>query len=997
MKPQISQSRENIDDNVFEINGINYKKNEDGKSLSVIKGRTEYTGSINVPASVTYKGTSYPVTSIGDCAFCDCSGLISVTIPDSVTSIGWGTFENCSGLTFITIPASVTTIAVSAFKGCSELTSINYNSTNCKKSIGHGLRQRFLWYRREFLDGYRPWFKDCPLTTLNIGGGVKEIPDYLAYNQNSLTSITIPTSVTTIGDSAFTGCACLTSVTIPDSVASIGDRAFEGCSGLTSVIIGSSVTTIGKEAFKGCSGLTSVTIPDSVTSIGDRAFVGCSGLTSVIIGSSVITIGDEAFQDCSGLTSVTIPDSVTSIGDRAFEWCRGLTSVSISASVTSIGKEAFKDCSGLTSVTIPDSVTSIGDGAFEWCRGLTAVTYNAINCRNHVYGSEAWFKGCSLTSFNIGEGVKQIPDYLACGQSRLTSVTIPESVTSIGDSAFCGCSGLTSITIPDSVTSIGGGAFGDCKGLNSVTIGSSVTYIGGGAFYGCTSLAFVTYNATKCGVLGYESFCDPVPWFVDCPLTALNIGEGVKQIPGYFAFGQKGLTSITIPTSVISVGKGAFRDCESLASVTIPASVSFVGEEAFANTPWYNNKPDGMVYIGKVVYKYKGDMLCNTSVVIKDGVVSVSPRAFENCKGLTDVTIPDSVSSIGDRAFCFCSGLTVVTIGNSVTSIGKAAFYGCNGLSSVIIPASVTSIGGRAFEGCSGLTTVTIPDSVTTIGGRAFLGCSGLTAVTYNATNCEGPIENRSPDPWFKDSPLTTLNIGEGVKHIPNYLAYCQRGLISITIPASVTSIGDRAFCDCSSLTSVTFNAINCESPVRNPYSDPFFRGPVSWFKGSPLTTLNIGKGVKQIPDYLACGQRSLTSIAIPASVTSIGGRAFEGCSGLTSVIIPDSVTSIGNKAFEGCTRLTSVTIPSSVTKIGDRALYCEYLREIYSLNPEPPEIGVETFCPFYASGFKRRVYVPEGSISKYKQARYWERFESFHAIVVPHDDGVTDGGDDLK
>ena len=229
MKPQISQSRENVDDSVFEINGINYKKNEDGKSLSVINGRSEFTGSIN--------------------AFCDCSGLISGTIPDSVTSIGWGTFENCSGLTFITIPASVTTIAVSAFKGCSELTSINYNSTNCKKSIGHGLRQRFLWYRREFLDGYRPWFKDCPLTTLNIGGGVKEIPDYLAYNQNSLTSITIPTSVTTIGDSAFTGCACLTSVTIPDSVASIGDRAFEGCSDLTSVTITDSDTSIGNETF----------------------------------------------------------------------------------------------------------------------------------------------------------------------------------------------------------------------------------------------------------------------------------------------------------------------------------------------------------------------------------------------------------------------------------------------------------------------------------------------------------------------------------------------------------------------------------------------------------------------------------------------------------------------------------------------------------------------------------------------------------------------------
>ena len=153
MKPQISQSRENVDDNFFEINGIYYTKNDSGETLSVTYSPTKYTGAINIPASVTYKGTSYPVTSIGDHAFCNCSGLISVTIP-----------------------ASVTTIAVSAFKGCSELTSINYNATNCNRRYGHGLRRRIL-PSLFFSDGYISWFKDCPLTTLNIGDGVKKIPN----------------------------------------------------------------------------------------------------------------------------------------------------------------------------------------------------------------------------------------------------------------------------------------------------------------------------------------------------------------------------------------------------------------------------------------------------------------------------------------------------------------------------------------------------------------------------------------------------------------------------------------------------------------------------------------------------------------------------------------------------------------------------------------------------------------------------------------------------
>ena len=191
---------------------------------------------------------------------------------------------------------------------------------------------------------------------------------------DSLTSVTIPSSVTTIGYSAFGRCSGLTNITIPNGVTSIGGSAFERCSGLTSITIPNSVTSIGEGAFSGCSGLTSITIPNGVTSIGEGAFAFCSSLTSVEIPNSVTSISDGAFGGCTGLTSMTIPNSVTSIGTDAFNGCSGLTNINIPNSVTSISDGAFEACSGLTSVTIPSSVVSIGNKAFYGCGSLTSVT-----------------------------------------------------------------------------------------------------------------------------------------------------------------------------------------------------------------------------------------------------------------------------------------------------------------------------------------------------------------------------------------------------------------------------------------------------------------------------------------------------------------------------------------------------------------------------------------------------------------------------------------------
>jgi len=297
----------------------------------------EYQGNVAIPEEVTYMNRTRKVTSIGNYAFYNCSGLTSIEIPNSVTNIGNYVFRNCNGLTSVTIPNSVTSIGYCAFSGCNGLTSVT------------------------------------------IGNSVTSIGEFAFLYCSGLTSITIPNSVTSIGGWAFSGCNGLTSVTIGNSVTRIGYAAFENCSGLkkvivkdiaawcgikfddsdsnpsfyahhlysdedteiTNLLIPNSVTSIGKYAFYYCKGLTSVTIPNSVTSIGDRAFYYCYGLTSVTIGKSVTSIGAEAFRGCSGLTSVTIPNSVTSIGELAFLYCSGLTSVTIGSGVTFIGSNAF--------------------------------------------------------------------------------------------------------------------------------------------------------------------------------------------------------------------------------------------------------------------------------------------------------------------------------------------------------------------------------------------------------------------------------------------------------------------------------------------------------------------------------------------------------------------------------------------------------------------------------------------------------------------------------
>ena len=577
---------------------------------------TDYTGEateLTIPSELD----GYTVTSIGGSAFSWCESLTSVDIPNSVTSIGDSAFSWCESLTSVGFPNSVTSIGYNAFAYCRSL--MNVDIPDSVTSIGGSA------------------FADCTsLTNITVASGNSNYSSEngVLYNKEKTTLIQYPAGKTDV------------SYTIPDSVTSIGDSAFTDCTSLTSVDIPNSVTSIGDEAFISCRSLTSVNIPDSVTSIASYAFAHCSSLTNVNIPSSVTTIENSAFAYCESLTSVDIPDSVTSI------W-----------------GDAFYLCTSLTSVDIPDSVTSIEEGAFAGCNSLTNITV-AINNPNYSSENGVLFNKDKTTLIQYPAGKTDI------------SYTIPDSVNNIGGFALSDCIFLTSITIPNNVTSIGDGAFSDCSALASITLPDSLVRIGSNAFYGTAyynntanwedGVLYINHHLVDTDTIyDYNSvLISSVPSdykikegtitiaeesFSDCStLKRLTIPGSVQYVGRYAFYGCSSLTDLIVEDGVKFIGVSAFAFCENLENIRLPDSIENLENQApdswsggvFVGTAYYNNAAnweDGVLYIGNIVY---GADLADV-IKFREGTVTLADRLYEAEK----IYLPRSVKNIGSYSF----------------------------------------------------------------------------------------------------------------------------------------------------------------------------------------------------------------------------------------------------------------------------------------------------------------------------------------------------------
>ncbi len=437
------------------------------------------------------------------------------------------------------------------------------------------------------------WFVNC-MPTVSYGGkffkdwtGLKsfDFGSATAINDNTFEgcgfeTITIPSTITSIGSSAFKNCKSATSVTIEGnpSIHKNGGT-FYGCSALTDVNI-DNLTLLAPSMFESCTSLTSVTIPSGVTSLGNNVFYNCSALASVEIPNGVTSIGSNAFRS-TAITGITIPNAVTSIGSEAFRQCTSLTSIAIPSSVTTVGNSAFYGCSSLTSITIPSSVTTVGNTAFYGCSSLKTVVFEGDDTELGT----SMFNACTkLESIRLPKNLEKIPNssFWGCGKVQIVNISEMTSLTTIGASAFQDSSTLV-FTLPDSVTTIesqafrsafknggsftinptsklqtiGSDAFNDCRTLPSIYIPSTVTSIGSGAF-------LQTYALTT------------IENFENCQITEIASKT--------FQSATK-LTYIKIPNTVTTIGENAFHGNEKLALVYIPNTVTSIADTFTGSQP----------------------------------------------------------------------------------------------------------------------------------------------------------------------------------------------------------------------------------------------------------------------------------------------------------------------------------------------------------------------------------------------------------------------------
>ena len=978
--------------------GITYRIDENGAMVAVAEATLTEA---NILSAVEFEGNQYPVIKINDNVFADNTNLTAVTLPEGLVEIGNSAFSGCQNLESLVLPESLTTFGRDAFNDCRLLKAIK------------------------------------------IPSGVTTIPDRCFYGCSSLESVTIPDGVTAIGDDAFQSCnlnaltlpeslekigiyafcnnSSLKSVNIPAKVKTIGERAFSSC-GLTGLVIQEGVQAIGNYAFERNS-LQNLTLPSTITSIGGGAFGENSNLQSIIcnavtpptlgenaIGSSVKEIkvpissiaaykqanGWKNFSNyCSGevvnngityridengatitaaeatLTEANIPSvvefegnqyPVIKINDRVFSDNINLTSVKIDNGLVEICRLAFNGCQNLESVVLPESLTTLGNNAFQYCKSLRAV--------------------------KIPSKVTTIPDQCFDGCSLLNSVTIPEGVTAIGDHAFGFCSLSNALTLPESLEKIGDCAFYNNRTLRSVNIPAKVKKIEERAF----SL---------------------------CGLTGLVIPEGVQTI-GSDAFYKNSLENLTLPSTITSIGGGAFGDINNLESIICNAATpptlgagafsidinpvikvpissiaayrkasgwkvftNYYGGEMIADGITYRinekeamvaavepslteaNIPSAVEFEGnqypviKINDKAFSGNTNLTSVTLPDGLVEIGNYAFSGCKNLESVALPESLTTFGYNAFGSCKSLKVVKIPSKVTTIPYKCFDSCSSLESVTIPEGVTTIGDYAFSGCN-LNALALPESLEAIGSSAFSGNQSLKSVNI-------PAKVKTIGAWaFSFCGLTDLVIPEGVQTIDGS-AFYGNSLQNLTLPSTITSIGNEAF-RCN-LQSIICNAATPPMLGDNAFSSgimPSIKVPLAsiaaYRKAFGWKDFSNYYGGEEIIDGVAYriddkGAYVQAAYMTESEVSLAENVAFEGAQ--------YPLYKIADKAFAGNGSITLVTVPATVETIGSNAFDGVTYPIIKIKATTPPVLASK--LPMLSA------IVPSASVKAYKAANYWK------------------------
>ncbi len=785
---------------------------------------------------------------------------------------------------------------------------------------------------------YAKWENEedgIPFTYVELADGTVEIRSYIGKRRY----ITIPEYidgklVSSIGESAFEGQTNLREITLPASITIIKDEAFADCINLVGINMPISLETIGYKAFLNNVRLSSVSFVEgsAIKTIASYAFANCSKLSYVSFPAAceLGTIGEFAFRGCTALARFEVPGTVTALSGSAFYRTTRLTQYGIIGSsanfavidgvlVNAAGNEIVAFPSNRSEAySIPDGITGIGRYAFAYSR-IPAVSLNNVSYVGEYafenanlselvipdtvkdMGNNAFAMNESLTSLEIGDGLSDIPDGAFYGALSLTEVSIPAGIGSIGVNAFFG-SGLETltfeeesrlyiirtaafsacnisrITIPASVNEIGDHAF-SCNRLISVGFedGSQLNTIGGLAFYGNVILSEMELPEGLINI-GGSAFSNT------SSLTAVVLPSTLENIGG-FAFESSGLTEITLPKALKTLGEGAFAYCHSLENIFVDSSNAVYKDV------------DGVVYSidGTTLVEYPAGNP-RSSYTAVSGITKVGAYAFYGSYKLASVILPDGVTEIEHHAFYFCEGMTSYDLSNTLVTVGDEAFAHNTAIKTYVFPNTLVSIGKYAFSYNESLTGLTMPDSLYQIGSFAFAYDYKLEQIIFNDT-------------------ATLPRI--------SYAAFANTGLKSFRIPASVSTVAQYAFKGNNKLNQITF-AANSKLESVSAY---MFQGctalkEIVFENGSHLTSIQA---------HGFDGLIRLETVDFGnAALTNIDNYAFRYCEMLTSVNVPDGVTYIGRYAFYGCKKLTRLDLPASIEFIGENAFYYAENLEIF-------------------------------------------------------------------
>ncbi|MBR4692862.1 MAG: leucine-rich repeat protein, partial [Oscillospiraceae bacterium] len=874
--------------------------------------------SLTLPASLT---------SIGRSAFFDCSKLESVVMTDGVTSIGPGAFQGCGKLTEMTLGAGVTEVAGTAFNSCTLLESIGVAPANPAFASVDGVL----------------FSKD--------GTALLRYPEGKAPADGAYA---VPSAVTRLGDCAFTSCAAVTSLTLPEglesigssslsrmgaaeltipaSVTELGDHAFEFNRNLTTVRILGSVPLIGSGVFNGCSNLTTVLLQGSVSVLGEGAFSGFTHLTTVQLSDDLTEIGNNAFSECTALAEITIPAGVTAIGTGAFYGCTALAAVDLGEGLESIGGSAFYGCTALTALDLPESLDAIGERAFYDCTALAALT---LPGEMTEIGAYAFYNCSHLPAVQLPQGLTALERNLFNKCSSLASVTIPEGVTRIEPFVFSGCRALTEITFPASLTELGfftytnmddepydaSYLFEACTRLARVTFSYPLASIPGRTFTDCSALAEVYYYGTEedwaaLGIGDSNGYLTGAALRVCGRLTVTEQPAGAILQPGAAALHT---AADGLPGAMLSYRwqrkplGGEWTDCSAGTAGFDTDTLTF--ETAVENS--------GDRYRCIVSDNYGNTAVTEPALLLvaegslRDGgacgpdtVWTLDPGGCLTVFGVGGMddferVTQNLVTSITTPWYPYAGSIVRAVVREGVTRIGNYAFSDLRSLQEISIPRSTARLGAHCIDNCSALASLTIPEGVTALEEYAVHSCRNLASLTLpdslTSVGAYGLANNDA---------LTHLRIPAGVRALPTGCFGNSGSLRSVELPDTLTSIGVEAFLSCTALES-----------IRIPDGVTFIGSKAFGFCSS-LTTLVFPDGLTAISSHIFTRSKGIVSVAIPGSVTSIGNGAFANTSALAdvyfygteaqwaAVAVGNTNDNLGKATIHFCTPLTVTVQP---------------------------------------------------------------------------------------